>query len=167
MRWILKTQYSAPFNIPISHQHHGWRRRFTIRVGLPCVHGGKTSLGPVADEGKHDTEPQRKWMQLGCRLHETGPVERSHAFAERTLTGREHEHGPQQREGEPQAAQHQEFPGRLERGVAIVKPDMERHRRQRGQLDRDPHDAEVVGHRDEEHREHVRRNQAVELTAHP
>ena len=52
------------------------------------------------DEGKHDAESQRKWMQLGRHLHETSPVERSHAFAERTLTGREQEHGPQQRKGE-------------------------------------------------------------------
>ena len=99
------------------HQHHGWRRRFTIRIGLPCVHRGQTSLGPVADQRKHDAEPQRKWMQLRRHLHETRPVERGHAFAERTLPGREQQHGPQQRKGEAEAAQHQKFPCRLERGV--------------------------------------------------
>ena len=148
------------------HQHHGWRRRFTIRVGLPRVHGGETSLRPVADEGKHDAEAQRKWMQLRRHLHETRPLEGSHAFAERTLPGREHEHGPKQRKGEAEAAQHQKFPCGFERGVGIVKRDQE-HRRQGGQLDRDPQDPKAVGDGDEKHREHVRRNQAIELTAHP
>ena len=105
----------------------------------------------------------------GCRrrrrLDETRPVQRSHALAEMSLAGGEQQDGSQQREGEAETAQHQELPARLERRVLVVECD-EKHRRQRRQLDGNPHDAEVVRHRDEEHREHVGGNQAVELAAH-
>ena len=43
----------------------------------------------------------------------------------------------------------------------------EKHRRQRRQFDGDPQDTQIVRHGDQEHGEHKRRYQKVELEAHP
>jgi hypothetical protein len=60
---------------------------------------------------------------------------------------------------------HEELPCGLERRVAIVERD-EKHRRERRQLDGNPENAEVVRHRDEQHREDVGGDQAVKLAPH-
>ena len=62
----------------------------------------------------------------------------------------------------PDAADDRVLPGGLERGGLPVEGDQE-DRRQRGGFDRHPHHAQVVGQRDQQHREDEQRRQSVVL----
>ena len=79
----------------------------------------------------------------------------------------EHVHGgivgencAEQRERNADAADDDVFPAGLERSLLIVKRD-EQHGRERGAFDGDPHNAEIIGQRHEQHdgneqrREHI------------
>jgi hypothetical protein len=77
--------------------------------------------------------------------------------ADRRIVG---EHGAEQRQRNADAADDDVFPAGLEGGLLVVERD-EQDRGQRGALGGDPHDAEVVGQRHQQHhgdkqrREHI------------
>ena len=63
------------------------------------------------------------------------------------------EDGAEQRERDADAAKDEILPGRLERLVRAVDADHQ-HRRQRRELDRHPHEPDIVGEKAEVHGEH-------------
>ena len=148
------------------HEHARRRRRLAVGVRLPRVHGSEARLRAVADEGEDDAELQGQGMELARHGDEARPVEAGHALAEDAPARCEEQHGAEQREGEAEAPEHQELPGRLQRRVAVVEGDQE-DRREGRDLHRDPQDPEVVRDRDQQHREDVERDEGVELPASP
>ena len=151
---------------PHRHEHARGRGRLAIGVGLPGVHRGQAGLRPVADQREDDAELERERMELVGQAHEPGPVQAGHPLPEEAPAGGEEQHRSQEREGEAEAAEHEELPRRLQRGVPVVEGDHE-DGHEGGQLHGDPEDAEVVGDGDEQHREDVERHQRVELTPPP
>ena len=128
-----------------AHRHENARRgrRFAVGVRLPRVHGCKARLRAVTDYGEDDAELQRQRMELARHGDEPSPIEAGHALAKDAPPGREEQHGAQKREGEAEAPQDEEFPGRLQRSVAVVERD-QKDRGEGRDLHRDPQDPEVV-----------------------
>ena len=86
-------------------------------------------------------------------LHQHGPDHRVEALADHRPRGHVDEDGAEQRERDADAAEDEILPCRLERLVRAVDADHQ-HGGQRRQLDRDPHQADIVGDEREVHAEH-------------
>ena len=81
--------------------------------------------------------------------------------AELLDTGEIDQHGAQERNGDSDRAEKQILVGRLERGARPLEVD-EEDRGERGALDRDPHEPDVVGGDRHEHREHEEVEERIE-----
>ena len=111
---------------------------------------------------EHDRELHGERVELPGVGEEPRPVEGGHLLAEDALARGEEQHRAEQGERQAHAAEDQELPGRLQGGVPVLEGDQE-HGGERRRLDRDPQDAEVVGHRDEEERRQVGGHEGEEL----
>ncbi len=139
----------------------GRHRRFAVGVGLPGVHRSEARLGPVSEQGQDEGQPQGRLVQLRGARGQEGPVQPGQSVGARQCVPRVvGENGAEQRHRQADAADDRVLPGGLERGGLPVESDQE-DRRERGGFNRHPHDAQVIGHGDEQHREHEQRRQGV------
>ena len=126
------------------------------------MHRGEAGFGAEADQHEYKRERHQVVVELRRHRQQPRPVEtRQHFAAGFANRGRVGEDGAEQRQHQAQPAEHDVFPRRFQRGLAIVEGH-EQHRRKRGGFHSDPHHAEVVDQHDEQHpsgeerREHVK-----------
>jgi hypothetical protein len=86
-------------------------------------------------------------------LDQRRPHHRVQPFADHRLRRHVDEDGAEQRQRDADAAEDEVLPGRLQRLVRAVDADHQ-HGGQRRQLDRHPHQADVVGDQRQVHAEH-------------
>ena len=123
-------------------------RRFAVGVRLPGVHGGQAHLGAVADE----SSTKAAWSHGGDRsgASRTSSSNSSVDSQPGLERGVGQEERAEQGQGDAHRADEQVLPGRLQ-GAGVVVEVEQRGAGQRGRLHRHPHQAEVVGQRDQRH----------------
>src|SRR4029077_6078454 len=119
----------------------------------PCVQRCEADLGAVAEQQEHEGDVEQRRIEGARTLDQHGPDHRVEALADDRPRRHVDEDGAEQRERDADAAEDEVFPRRLQRLVGAVDADHQ-HRRQRRELDRDPHQADVVGDERKVHREH-------------
>ena len=144
---------------PREHRRHR-RGALGVRVGQPVVERHQPDLRPVADEQEHERDRQHRRLELRAHAGEVRPEQRVDAAAEQLLRGHVEQDRAEQRLRDPDAAQDEVLPRRLEARRRPVEAD-EQHRRERRRLERDPQDAHVVREQHQQHREHEQLVHAV------
>ena len=136
-------------------------RRFTVGVRLPGVHRREARLGAVTEQHQDKRHSHAGSVQMRRLAHQHRPVQTGQSLAPRQLVaGVVRDDGAEERHGKTDAADHGVFPGSLDGGDLAVEGDQE-DRGQGGQLDGRPHDAQVIRHGDQQHREHKQRREGV------
>ena len=107
-------------------------------------------LGPQPNQHKYESGQHPLGIQPFCHLHQHCPVQSLWVVAKDEAAGKIDEDDPQQREGQPDTAHDQVFPGCLQRGFPVVQADQERGD-DCGQFDTDPHQADAVDYADGNH----------------
>ena len=121
-------------------------RRLAVGVRQPGVERREPRLGPVAGKREQERQPDQGRIEIGRDQHQPGPGEGVARLAQdRHRRGIEEER-PEQREADPDRAQDEVLPGRLDRHGRAGEADQQgRHDRRR--LDRHPYQPEVVEQR--------------------
>ena len=137
-----------------ARQHRRNRRRtFGVRVGKPGMQRRKADLGAVAEQQKDEGEIEQGRIEVAGAVDEHGPHHGVEALADDRPRRHVDENGAEQRQRDADAAENEIFPRRFERLMGAVDADHE-HGGERGELDRHPHQADIVGDEREIHREH-------------
>ncbi len=135
-------------------QHRRDRRRaFGMRVGQPGVQRGEADLGAVAEQQKDERDVEQRRIEASGSGDEHGPDHGIEAFADDRPRRHVHQDGAEQRQRNADAAKDEVLPRRFERLMGAVDAD-HHHGGQRGDFDRHPHQADIVGDEREVHREH-------------
>src|SRR5271166_4417798 len=121
-------------------------------VGQPGMQRSQPDLGAVAEQEENECEIKQRGIELARADDQAGPHHRIRAFADHGPRCHVDENGAEQRERNPDAPQNEIFPRRLQRLMGAVDADHQ-HRRQGGELDRHPHQADVVRDERKVHRE--------------
>ena len=95
----------------------------------------------------------RAGIEFCSVLHQDGPHHGLNALADHWPCRHVDQDGTKQRQRDADAAENEVFPGRLQRFMRTIDADHQ-HGGQRRHLDRDPHQADVVGDECEVHGEH-------------
>ena len=143
------------------HEGAHRRRRLAVGVGQPRVHRRQPGLRAIADHEEHERELDDSRRQPGRQPQERRPPKGVDLVAELLDAGEIHQDSPEERDGDAHRADQQILVGRLERGARALEVD-EEDRRERGALDRDPHEPDVVGRDGEQHREHEQVEERIE-----
>ena len=115
-----------------------------VGVGLPRVHRSEAHLRSVADEEEDEPRAQpRPGEPVG--VIQEGPEEEALVSGGAVERRVRHEERAEEREGDPDRADHEVLPRRFQRAGVVVEVDEDR-RRERRAFDRDPHDREVLRH---------------------
>ena len=110
-------------------------------------------LGAVAEQQKDEGEVEQRRIEVAGAGDQHGPHHGVEALADDRPRRHVDQDGAEQRERDADAAEDEVFPRRFERLVGAVDADHQ-HGGQRRQLDRHPHQADIVGDEREVHREH-------------
>ena len=121
-----------------------------MRVGEPRVQRSQTHLGAVADQEEKERRLEPHDPEPGCARDQVGE-DQAYGGAAVAGGGDREEEVAEQRERDPDGADQQVLPRRLERTVVPMEVD-QRRARQRGGLHRHPEEPESLAHRDERHR---------------
>ena len=121
-------------------------------VGQPGMQRRQPDLGAVAEQQEHEGDVEEGRIELGDALDQDGPHHAVEPLADHRPRRHVDEDGAEQRERDADAAEDEILPRRLERLVGAVDADHQ-HRGQRRELDRDPHQADVVRDQREVHGE--------------
>ncbi|MCY1232295.1 hypothetical protein D9M72_447780 [compost metagenome] len=151
----LETQHGVKRDVQKQPREDGRNRcrPFGVCVREPGMQGGETDLGAIAEQQKHEGDIENPWVEGGGMRDQEGPDHGVVAFADDRLRCHIDEDGAEEREGDADASQNEIFPGGFERLVRAIDADHQ-HGGERGKLDRDPHQADVVRHEREVHAEH-------------
>ena len=128
---------------------------FGMGVGQPGVQRREAHFGAIAEQQEHEGDVEQRRVELGCLRHQHGPHHGIEAFADHRLCRHVDQDRAEQRQRDADAAEDEIFPGRFERLMGAIDADHE-HGGQRRQLDRHPHQADIVGDEGEVHRPHHR-----------
>ena len=126
------------------------RRAFGVGVGQPGMQRRQPDLGAVAEQQEHEGDVEQRRIELRRVRDQHGPHHGVEALADHRPRRHVDEDGAEQRQRDADAAEDEIFPGRFERLVGAVDADHQ-HGGQRRQLDRDPHQADIVGDQREVH----------------
>ena len=121
-----------------------------MRVGEPGVHGREPRLRAEADEHQGERDAHQPGVERRRPRAQLVPCESARRLTERVARRVIREQQPEERESQADRAEHEVLPCRLERVAAPEERDEEGRRHGR-ELDRHPHEAEVVEERDREH----------------
>ncbi len=133
---------------------HGRNRRRPLAVGIgePVVQRYQTGFRAVADHQEDKGEAHDGRVELAADPAQVGPEQRVPPRPQHPFGGEVEQHRAEERLGDPDAAEDEILPGRLD----CRRGPVERHQedgRQRRQLHRDPEHPEIVGHQRDQHRE--------------
>ena len=135
-------------------EHSGDRcRAFGMGVRQPGMQRRETDLGAIAEEQEDEGDIQQTGIEAGGVGHQRGPDHAGQPLTDDRFRRHINKDGAEQGEGDADAGKDEVFPGGLQRLVRAVDADHE-HGRQRGQLDRHPHQADIVGDQRHVHAEH-------------
>ena len=129
-------------------------------VGQPRVQRSEPHLGAVSDQEEQERHLDPGGVKAARRPDEIGQSQCGWSVAA-VRGGDGQEEVAQQREGDADRTNEQILPGCLERAMMAVEVD-QRRARQRGGLDADPQQAEVLAHRHERHRRQKQQQAARE-----
>jgi hypothetical protein len=124
-----------------------------MRVGQPRVQRCEPDFGAVAEQQEYERQIEQSRIEGGGVRDQRGPHHGVGTFADDGERRHIHQDGAEQRERDANAAEDKIFPGCFERLMGAIDADHE-HGRERRQLDRDPHHADIVGDEREVHGEH-------------
>ena len=117
------------------------------------MHRDEADFRAVSEQQKDEGQVQQRRIEA-CRVRrELVPSHRRHPLAQAFLRREVDEDRTKEREGDPDRAQDEVFPCGFERRIGAVDAD-HHHGRERRELDRHPHESDVVGDQREIHREH-------------
>ena len=137
-----------------ARQHRRYRgRAFGMGVGQPGVQRREADLGPVAEKQEYEGDIEQGRVELVGMFDQQRPHHAVLAFAHDRTRRHVDEDGAEQGKRNSDAAENEVFPRGFERRVGAVNADHQ-HGGQRGDLDRDPHQADIVRHESEVHAEH-------------
>ena len=122
-----------------------------MRVRKPGVQRRKADLGAVAEQEEDEGEVEQSRVERRHMRDQARPQHPLHAFADDWPGGHVDEDRAEQGERNADAAEDKIFPRRLDRLLRAIDADHQ-HRRQRGELDRHPHQSDIVGDQREVHR---------------
>ena len=123
--------------------------------GSQACSGARPTLVPYPSSRKMKARLRSAGSKPEALRDQDRPGHRVDAFADHRPRRHVDEDRSEERERDPDAAEDEVFPGRLERLRGAVDADHE-HGRQRRELDRDPHQPDAVRHEREVHAEHHR-----------
>src|SRR5712691_1436061 len=115
------------------------------------MHRREAGLRPEADQHQRKRHPHERRVQGARTGAQLVPCERGRRLSKGVTRRVVREENAEEREAEPDGADHEVLPCRLER-VTTPEERHEERRRERRRLDGDPHQPEVVQERDGEHR---------------
>ena len=127
------------------------RRRLAVRIRQPGMDRRQPGLRAIADEHEDEGEFHQDRIEMRVGRSEMRPEQRIRADRAGRLDRRRGEQRPHERKRDPDRADDQILPHRLEREPVRVKRDQE-GAEQRRRFHADPHDAEIVRHQNEHHR---------------
>ena len=137
-----------------ARQHRRDRRRaLGVRVGQPGMQRREADLGAVAEQQKDEGDIEQRRVEGAGAADEHGPHHGVETFADDRPRRHVDQDGAEQSERDADAAENEILPRRFERLVGAVNADHQ-HRGQGGELDRHPHQADIVGDERKIHREH-------------
>jgi hypothetical protein len=110
-------------------------------------------LRAVAEQQEHEGEVEQRRIELRRAAHQDRPHHGIDALADHRLRRHVDQDGTEQRQRDTDAAQDEILPRRLERLVRAIDADHQ-HSGQRRQLDRHPHQPDVVRQERQIHAEH-------------
>jgi hypothetical protein len=113
----------------------------------------QADLGAITQQQEHEGDVEQPRIELRCLGHQHGPDHGVETFSHYWPRRHVDEDGAEQSERDADAAEDEVFPRRFQRFVRAINPDQE-HGGQRCQLDRHPHDADVVGEQRQVHGQH-------------
>ena len=122
-------------------------------IRQPGVQGREPDLGAVAEQQEHEGDVEQRRIEGPRARDQHGPYHGVEPLSEHRARRHVDQDGAEQRERDADAAKNEVFPRCFERLVGAIDTDHE-HRGQRRELDRHPHDADIVGDEREIHREH-------------
>ena len=124
-----------------------------MRVGQPGVQRREADLGAVAEQQEHEGDVEQRGIELRRVRDQHGPHHGVEPFADHRPRRHVDQDGAEQRQRDADAAEDEIFPRRFQRLMGAVDADHQ-HGGQRRQLDRHPHQADIVGDQREVHGEH-------------
>ena len=113
----------------------------------------KADLGAVAEQQKDEGHVEQRRVEAARAGDEHGPHHGVEALANDRPRRHVDENGAEQRQRNADTAENEILPRRFQRLRSAVDADHE-HRGESGELDRHPHQADIVGDEREIHREH-------------
>ncbi len=122
-------------------------------VGQPGMQRRQPDLGAVADQQEDESEVQQRRVELRRLRRQHRPRHRIEPLAHHRRRREIDEDRAEQGERDADAAEDEILPRRLERLGRAVDADHQ-HGRERRDLDRHPHQADVVGDQRQVHAEH-------------
>ena len=151
----LEAQQREQRDVEQQAREHGRDRGRALGMGVrqPGMQRGEADLGAVAQQQEDEGEVEQAGIEGGSPRHQDAPRHRVHAFADHRARRHVDEDRAEQRQRDADAAEDEVFPGGLERLRRAVDADHQ-HGGQRRDLDRDPHQPDVVRHQSEVHGEH-------------
>ena len=137
-----------------ARQHGRYRcRTLGVSVGQPGVQRREADLGSVTEKQEDESDIEQGSVKLRRMLDQQRPDHAILAFTHDRSRRHIDEDGAEQGERNSDAAQNEIFPRRLQRGVRAIDADHQ-HGRQGRDLDRNPHQADIVRHESQVHAEH-------------
>ena len=153
----LEAQQRIERDVEQQARQHGrdGRGAFRMRIRQPGMQRRQANLGAVAQHQEHEGDVQQLGAEAAGLLDQRRPHHGVLALAQHRARRHVDEDGAEQRQRDADAAEDEIFPRRLEGLVRAVDADHQ-HGGERGELDGDPHQADVVGEQPEVHGEHQR-----------
>ncbi|GCC43064.1 hypothetical protein chiPu_0027181, partial [Chiloscyllium punctatum] len=134
-------------------EHGGDRgRALGVRIRQPGVQRREANLGPVSEQQEDEGNVEQCRIECRGAADQHCPDHRVLTLADDRQRGHVDQDGTKQRERDADAAEDEIFPGSLQRRVGPVDADHQ-DGGERRDLDRDPHQADIVRHECEVHAE--------------
>ncbi len=124
-----------------------------MRVGQPGVQRRQADFGAVAEQQEHESDIEQGGIELRRFGHQHGPHHGVQTFADHRTRRHVDQDGAEQRQRDADAAENEIFPGRFQRLVCAINADHQ-NGGERRDLDRHPHQADIVGDQRQAQGEH-------------
>ena len=137
----------------ISTATQPYQRTLGVSIRQPGMQWSKANLGAVAQQQKHEGNIKQRRIEAACVLYQHGPDHGIEPLAGDRARRHVDEDGAEQRQRNADAAEDEIFPCGFQRFMRAVDADHE-NSGECCQLNRDPHQSNVVCDEREVHREH-------------
>ena len=117
-------------------------------VGQPGMQREQADLGAVAEQQEDEGQVEHRRLQRRRVRHQVGPDHGVEPRPHHRFCRHIDEDGAEQSERDADRGEDEIFPGRLDRRMGAIDADHD-HRGERGKLDGDPHDADIVAEQSE------------------